>query len=436
MPFILPTLLSFQGSTRLFGVGSFSNILILLTEMKNIDQSHEEFVLSVLNRICVSNSIEAVEVSAVLSGSSFVADVSGDNALRYAASINAIYWLRDSEVFIAVSSGIVYESLDIRYQILNKIREQYSEVDARRIEQAEFWDNIWLLDAPKDGNEYYGKYVNIQVKKTRERVRKDGILLCRENNPNSYLEAICAYIADHYGIRLEGVTSDWKTEYYKLVRGVNNFLYDCKEAIPEENILFNESVMSDVDSMEEEYRIWNGLIREKEAILGNRISEVDLDSWRSFLNNKYHGRCQLCGSRTVSGVQNAFFWTYRIMKEKANGGNELANLHSNIFCLCPSCHGELSRPYMGKNMRQVRNKALEYLQQLNEAMSEELEDLSETDSVISMFADTINEYKGFRSPIVCDVLVNGRERQMKFSWEHFMRIAFLLSGVNEQESDT
>ena len=28
MPFILPTLLSFQGSTHLFGVGSFSNIII------------------------------------------------------------------------------------------------------------------------------------------------------------------------------------------------------------------------------------------------------------------------------------------------------------------------------------------------------------------------------------------------------------------------
>ena len=413
-----------------------SSILKLLTGMKNVDQSHEEFVLSVLNSICTSDSFGVMEVSSVVSGSSFIADVSGDNALRYAASINAIYRSRDAEVFIAVSSGIVQEALGIKYRLLQEIGKQCSEIDANRIEQAEFWDNIWLLDVPEDGIDYYGKYVNIQVKKTWERVRKDCILLCRENNSNSYLEAICAYIEDYYGIRLEGVTSNWKAEYYKLVRGVNNFLYDCKEAIPEDNILFNESVMSDVDSMEEEYRIWNGLIREKESILGNRISEVDLDSWRSFLDNKYHGRCQLCGSRTVSGVQNAFFWTYRIMKERENGGNELANLHSNIFCLCPSCHGELSRPFMGKDMRQVRNKALEYLQQLKEAMSEELDDLSETDSVISMFADMINEYKGFRSPIVCDVLVNGRERQMKFSWEHFMRIAFLLSGLDDQESDT
>ena len=90
---------------------------------------------------------------------------------------------------------------------------------------------------------------------------------------------------------------------------------------------------------------------------------------------------------------------------------------------------------MGRDMHQVKDKAMEYLQQLNDAMSDNLEDLSETASVISYFADRANKYGGFREPIVCDVIVNGVERQMKFSWEHFMRIAFLLSGLSDQEGD-
>ena len=411
------------------------SILNLFTQMKHIDQAHEEFVLDVLNNVYGEDPSEDDERHPVMPNISFTADVSGENALRYAALINNIYYEQESNVYISVSKGIVQESMDIKYRILQAIDEQYSSNDARTIEKAEFWDNIWLLDTPKDGDEYYGKYVNVQVKTSEMRVRKDCILLSREANANSYIVAVCTYLNDVYAICLDGVTTDWKEDYYKLVHGVNKFLCDYRESIMDDDILFNESVMSDVDSMEDEYRIWNRFTKEKKAILNNRVSEVDLHSWRDFLNSKYHGRCQLCGSRTVSGAQNAFFWTYRIIKEKADGGNGLANLHSNIFCLCPSCHGEMSRPYKGKDMHQVKDKAMEYLQQLNEAMSEDLEDLSETDSVISMFADTANNYEGFRAPIICDVIVNGVERQMKFSWEHFMRIAFLLSSLNDLGND-
>ena len=42
-----------------------------------------------------------------------------------------------------------------------------------------------------------------------------------------------------------------------------------------------------------------------------------------------------------------------------------------------------------------------------------------------------NDYEGFHAPVICEVLVNGEERQMKFSWEHFLRIAFLLTEGND-----
>ena len=44
-----------------------------------------------------------------------------------------------------------------------------------------------------------------------------------------------------------------------------------------------------------------------------------------------------------------------------------------------------------------------------------------------------DKLEGFHHPIVCHVMVNGKERSMAFSWEHFMRIAFILSESDENE---
>ena len=41
MPFILPTLLSFQGSTRLFGVGSFSKYLLYHEMLHRDNPKHD-----------------------------------------------------------------------------------------------------------------------------------------------------------------------------------------------------------------------------------------------------------------------------------------------------------------------------------------------------------------------------------------------------------
>ena len=41
--------------------------------------------------------------------------------------------------------------------------------------------------------------------------------------------------------------------------------------------------------------------------------------------------------------------------------------------------------------------------------------------------DEEEKLEGFHNPIVCRVMVNGKDRLMAFSWEHFMRIAFILS---------
>lgn len=357
-------------------------------------------------------------------------NISGAAALQFNNVLNAIHRTERYDITCTVRDEIFTGTFDVKYRILQAIENQVSNSKARMIETEDFWNRIYFLHASKEEDDFYGRYAIVHY----SCLKQDIILLCHEDDTNSYIEALCKYLSDVYDIHLSGVTEDWKSEYYKLMRGVNEFICDREKAIfsSEEEIMFNESDMADVKSMKDEYSIWKDLKKEKAAIMHNRITDIKLGNWRCFLNNKYHGRCQLCGDRTASGTQNAYYWTYRIKKESENN---LANMNSNIFCLCPSCHGELSHGYLGKDLTQINKRALEYVEQLEDSQQEELDDLDAMESIISSFADTEEEYPGFHAPIICNVVVNGKERKMAFSWEHFMQIAFLLSGINDVENE-
>ncbi|MCD8151164.1 MAG: hypothetical protein LUE92_16745 [Clostridiales bacterium] len=111
--------------------------------------------------------------------------------------------------------------------------------------------------------------------------------------------------------------------------------------------------------------------------------------------------------------------------------NKLANLESNLFCLCPSCHGEMQYgSSMGKDMSQLVKKAQEYAKYIEEKIStEEFDD--DSDCLVQEWVDNDIELKGFNRPIVCEVVVNGKQRRMAFSWEHFMKIAFIFENFND-----
>ena len=188
------------------------------------------------------------------------------------------------------------------------------------------------------------------------------------------------------------------------------------------------SDMADVKTLGIELATWEQIQKQKENILKNRVTDSDFDKWKQFLDSKYHGRCQLCGNRTVSGVDQAYTWTYRMVKKR---DNSLANMECNMFCLCPSCHGEMSYGFRGRDLTKVLETARDYTVQLTECLEEGLDDMEESPSIISEFADYQNDYEGFHAPLTCDVIVNGEERQMKFSWEHFLHISFLLTEGNE-----
>ena len=397
------------------------SILEYFNSLSNIEINLEDFALDVME-VTVQRDLDV--------SLQYKMNVSGVAALLYNSVLNKVYRKKKYNVLFFVQDNIFKEMPDVKYRILLAIEDQISSSMARTIETADFWNKIYLLHSSEEGGVLYGRYAIAQYNDAWQGYNGDIILLSHEEDMNSYIEALCEYISDTYDICLSGVTADWKSEYYALVHGVDGFICDHRKAIlsSKDEIMFEVSNMADVVSLKDELSFWDGLRKEKAAIMRNRISDIDLKTWDSFLNNKYHGRCQLCHARTASGSQNAFYWTYRIKKKSEN---DLANMHSNIFCLCPSCHGELSHGYLGKDLTKIKERAFEYIEQLEDCLQEGLDDPDTIGSVVSSFAETKKELPGFLKPIICDVVVNGHKREMVFSWEHFMKIAFLLSGIND-----
>ena len=81
---------------------------------------------------------------------------------------------------------------------------------------------------------------------------------------------------------------------------------------------------------------------------------------------------------------------------------------------------------MGKDMSSLVDLAKEYSNHIQQAIdSGEFED--NFPSTVGELADDDIDIEGFYRPIICDVVVNGEMRHMAFSWEHFMRLAFMFS---------
>lgn len=409
------------------------NILLCFTHMGTIQSRFKAFALDVLARICgveISENdfdMEKAKSPARLGFTvRFDMELSGGDVFRYRSILNALYGSEDYDISIYVDGRIKKENPGNRHRILDAVHQVDPYLE-KNIEGDDIWERVYLLDAPYLMDREYGQYVLLHYKNPVQgwKSKQNIMLVVKHKDANSYMAAIVAYIKDQYGLVLEGLTIDWAEQYRELSSKVDRFLNAERLSFyTDDDIQFKISHMDDVPSLKYEISIWKHLEAERKSILKNRVADVDLKSWEVFLDSKYHGRCQLCGKRTVTGPDNSFYWTYRIVKKSSN---ELANLSANLFCLCPSCHGELSYGFKGKDMTHIRKKAIDYRKQLQMAIDEELDDIDSIPSTISEYADTTNEYEGFRLPVICDVVVNGNEHKMKFSWEHFMRLAFLIS---------
>ncbi len=322
------------------------------------------------------------------------------------------------------------------------IKNTYTSNDIKKdIKSNSIWDNVCIVEGNEDS--YAGIYVTGKTNYFSK--YQDALFLWPSSDPSGYIRAIAIYIRDKFTVDVASELVDdidWKMEYVNLVRNIRANLAFSTDTKTIEDVYRYNVTLSDIKDFGEEKRIWLGLKQRRDKFMSFEVGDasIKISSHRDFLSAKYSGRCQLCGGRIEMGEQRNYFWTYRIVKEK---DNLLANSRSNLFCLCPSCHGEMQYGrYMGQNLYDVVEKAKQYSDYIEKMIeSGELED--DMPCLVQEFAVEGNYNSGdeensegytpdrFTDPIVCSVVVGGKQRNMVFSWEHFMRLAFIFSHYND-----
>lgn len=295
----------------------------------------------------------------------------------------------------------------------------------RSIRADDIWENAYLTSGTL--NDYAETYLQARIFTSQS--RKRSLFFWPSYSEDSYTTAVARYIDDTYGTTIAdaiALDTDWKEQYRNLVAGIRWFLNEYHETTQVEEVYGNVAALDDVKTFGEEKRIWQELQRKRNEYYSGSVPGHNAP--RAYLSSTYQGRCQLCGGRTAMGVQRSYYWTFRIVKESENA---LANLPSNIFCLCPACHGELQYgSFMGKDMSSLVKLAKEYSSHIQRIIdSNEFDD--GFPSAVEELANDEIEIEGFHRPIVCKVVVNGTPRDMAFSWEHFMRLAFMFSNAEE-----
>lgn len=364
------------------------------------------------------------EIEGGYSACSFVIMMESDAAFDEARLLNRI---PKSFPNVSVATYGKFQEFD-PHRYLEAVLEGTAVDNAtkRSIRADSIWESSYL--AAGDIDRYAGDYLLARVFEHQD--RRPAIIFWPSSDEDYYTIAIAEYIDSTYGTEIAAAITaevDWREQYQSLVDGIRWFLNDRHETIPVEDTYGNTASLDDVRTYGDEKRIWREMQHERDRYFSGSVPGHNAS--RAYLSSVYEGRCQLCGGRTAKGIQSSYYWTFRIVKESENA---LANLPSNIFCLCPSCHGELQYgSLMGKDMSSLVDLAKEYSNHIQQAIdSGEFED--NFPSTVGELADDGIDIEGFYRPIICDVVVNGEMRHMAFSWEHFMRLAFMFSDDRDE----
>lgn len=385
-----------------------------------------DFVFTILKRVDVKDQ-----------GYDFDIDISGEKAFENAKIVNRIT-LEFDGIYTVIDDKCEQMKVD---QYISRIVNE-TDLDLHKkseILNSEIWQHVYQI------TELNGTFSNeyISAKRYLNEEYEDVIFLCPSEDENSYIRALAKYIQDKYQIVVsaaEAVTFDWKNEYLRLIKDIRTFMSDKHDIRQIEDTFGHTVNMADITDFGNEKKVWLNLLAYREKIVSCESGEVpvNLEGWRDFLAAKYKGRCQLCGEKIPMSEQKSYFWTFRMVKES---DNRLANLKSNLFCLCPACHGEMRYGnYMGKDMSEIIEKSQKYAQYIQDQRYADYDD--ESDCLIQEIyeendekSENYFESKGFHKPIVCSVIVNGKKCHMAFSWEHFMRLAFVFSEINDYNED-
>lgn len=389
-------------------------------DRETILERDRDFVLTILRRSEVDDR-----------GYCFDIDFNETELFDHASTVNRIGHNFDG-IYVVVDC--VCEKFEVDQYISRITNETNLDLTKKsEVLISEIWQHVYLMT--NLAGRYSGEYV-IAMKYDAEEY-EEAIFLCPADDENSYIRALAKFIQDKYNTTVaigDAVSFDWKNEYLRLIRDIRTFITDKHDVKALEDVFGHIAEMDDISDFGEEKRVWLNLRDYRERIVSYELGgdPVNFDGWRDFLAAKYKGRCQLCGGKIAMEEQKSYFWTFRMVKES---DNRLANLKSNLFCLCPACHGEMRYGnYMGKDMTQIVEKAQKYAKDIEEKLKDDFED--DFPCLIQELVDENIEVEGFYKPIVCDVIVNGGEpRHMAFSWEHFMRIAFIFSSLNDYNED-
>ena len=373
-------------------------------------------------------------------GYCFDINMTATEAFSFSDTVNKI----DSAlkgIYVVVSGN--YSHIDIR-DYLNLVLDAADTDFSQKgvIESDEIWNHVYLING--ETGLFDDTYVKCKLcQNDHSKHYEDAIILWRSEDENSYVRALADYVHTYYGIEVQIADSfDWGKEYLDLANGIRDFISERTERKSVEDLESFVAKMDDVETFGREKRIWDFLKNQKERIMQHKkVSDpINLKHWRQFLASTYKGRCQLCGGQTITGEQNAHFYTYRLVKESQNS---LANMYSNMFCLCPSCWGQMGKgDFMGKDMSELLIKTRDYVKYLeNNLQTGEMEEhfpslVKEVWEEQEFSEEEEKKLEGFHNPIVCKVMVNGKDCLMAFSWEHFMRIAFILSDAEENEEQS
>ena len=390
---------------------------------RTLEEDANDFVLSVIE----NNDAEDA-------GYAFDIDLQAHEAFRHSEVINKISKCYE-KIYAVVYSN--YSRIDVRdyvRRILDATKADYTEKSI--IERADIWKHVYLVDGER--NLYESTFLLCEK---YDESYEDALLLWPSDEDDSYVRALAGYIRSCFNVKVDIADAEafnWREQYLNLAKGIKSFITYKSDKRDLRDMYGNVADMEDVDNFGDEKHIWSRLKNQREIIMAQEVGRmpVNLSSWRTYLDAKYKGRCQLCGGRTITGEQYAHFKTFRIIKESENG---LANMNSNMFCLCPSCWGEMQYGgFMGQDLSDLFAKAERYANYLEDKIrTGDMED--DFPSLVSevwedqVLTEDEEKLEGFHNPIVCHVMVNGKDRSMAFSWEHFMKIAFILSETEEVE---
>ncbi len=409
------------------------NILRYLTgseEQRNtVNEEDKEFVLSVLQESDIEDH-----------GYCFNFDLNAEEAFEASELINNISYSYEKIFPVIYGDQSKLETGPCLERILKITDASYGRKS--EIEQDDIWNHVYISKGSK------GRFDNLYLKgKIYNEYDidhyEDAVFLWNTENEDSYVVALAKFVNEYFNekVDIEAGIVDWREEYNRLAVGIEEFLLKRIDRKTKENMYGNVADMRDIKNYGEEKKLWLKLKNQRDTIINyeGRSLPVDLDLWRSFLISKYKGRCQLCGEKIITQEQYAHFDTYRIIKQSEN---KLANMYSNMFCLCPSCRGKLAfGEYMGQDMHELLEKTAAYVEYMETTMNESvMEDnfqclVQETWEEQELTREEEEQLKGFHNPIVCHVMVNGEDRCIAFSWEHFISLAFILWDARNMRSE-